>query len=111
MQRAVSHKFLTRPIDRVVVVGRRASTDVHELVAATADASPAQTAACQEFAEVVASYRGGDFARCLALAAAYQHRYPTDVVAALYRDRCKQQLQLEQPPGPHWDCSYFIREK
>jgi hypothetical protein len=48
----VSHQFLTRPIDRVVVVGKSVPTELHELVSTLRDATPRQRDACTAFSEV-----------------------------------------------------------
>jgi hypothetical protein len=48
----VSHLFLTRPIDRVVVVGKSVPTELHELVSTQVDATQQQRDACTAFREV-----------------------------------------------------------
>lgn len=50
--------FLTRPIDRVVVVGKSVPTELHELVSTLEGATQRQRDACAAFCEVWALLAG-----------------------------------------------------
>lgn len=99
--RRVQADFLARPVDRVVAVGKSNPTDIYELVAKRASATPHMRLRCDQFAAVVASYRSRDFAGALQLATEYEEEHGPDAVAAKYGERCRE--ALHDPPPPSWD--------
>jgi hypothetical protein len=61
--RRIAADFLLRELDTVVVKGRPEPMTVHQLIATHAAATPAQRASQTRYAEALARYRAGDFAR------------------------------------------------
>lgn len=109
MYKRVEAGFLARPLDRVVAMGKKSATDIYELVASRAGASPELERRCVEFALVVEAYRGRDFDSALRLAIAYEAEHGPDVAAAKYVDRCRQ--MLANPPPESWDCTEVLTSK
>ncbi len=105
----VRHRFLARPIDRVVAVGKRRGVDIFELVSALHDATPEDLLRCSDFEAVVEAYRARDFAQALALVEAFAVVFPGDVAARNYAERCR--CFMECPPGEDWDGTFVLTSK
>ena len=106
----VKADFLSRPVDRIVAYGRRAPTEVYELVAhRNAGLGPEATSFCEDFTAVVAAYRARDFVHARALAASFASRFPTDLIAPKYLERCDR--LLIDPPPPNWDFTVSFTSK
>ena len=102
----VRHRFLARPIDRVVAVGKRRAVDVFELVSERDGATPEDRRRCSDFEAVVEAYRARDFARALVLVEAFAGAFPDDVAARKYAERCR--CFIECPPGEDWDGTFVL---
>lgn len=90
---AVTEVFLTRPIDRVRVKGRKQTSIVHELVARRTSASEAELARCAATEAAFGHYIAKDFA---AAARAYE-RLGDDPAAEVLAERCRSLLHAS--PG------------
>jgi adenylate cyclase len=105
----VCHRFLVRPIDRVVAVGKQRAVDIYELVGELDSATPEDRRRCSDFEAVVEAYRARDFARALALAEAFAGAFPGDVAARKYAERCR--CFMECPPNENWDGTFVLTSK
>ncbi len=105
----VRHRFLTRPIDRVVAVGKQRAVDIFELVCERDGATTEDHRRCSDFEAVVEAYRARDFARALALAEAYAGAFPGDVTARKYVERCR--CFMECQPCEDWDGTFVLTSK
>ena len=105
----VRHRFLARPIDRVVAVGKRRAVDIFELVCELDHATPEDRRRCSDFEAVVEAYRARDFARALELAAAFAGAFPDDVATRKYAERCR--CFMECPPSEDWDGTFVLTSK
>ena len=94
--------FLSRPLDLVVVKGRRQALKVHELMATTAEAAeqPELAALARRFAEGFNAYQQRRFAEALQLFQALASQHPDDKPCQIYVERCQQ--LVAEPPGPDW---------
>jgi adenylate cyclase len=105
----VRHRFLARPIDRVVAVGKRLAVDIFELISELDCSTPEDRRRCSDFEAVVGAYRTRDFARALALAEAFAEAFPGDVAAHKYAERCRH--FAEYLPGEDWDGTFVLTSK
>ncbi|MFW6060628.1 MAG: CHASE2 domain-containing protein [Phycisphaeraceae bacterium] len=84
----VKDVFLTRPIGRLVVVGRAAPEPVYELLDTHEEATEAQRALAQATAEAVEAYQAGDFETCMARFNALAAQHEAGALAKLYHEAC-----------------------
>jgi adenylate cyclase len=101
--KAVSHRFLMRPLDYVAVKGRKEPIVVYELMAALDDPDAAPTPQDHEKAaitqEAFTAWRQNDVPRARQLYGRLLERFPDDAIAQFHMKRCDQQLQdLVAPP-------------
>jgi adenylate cyclase len=109
MRARLGDRFLVRPLDRVVAVGKTVASDVFELVAAADGAGPGQRRFCEDFGAVVAAYRRREFGEARRRAAAFLEEFPGDVSACKYVRRCDE--LLARPPQGDWDGVEVLSEK
>ncbi len=99
----VGERFVTRPIDRVLVRGRRQPTQIYEVLG---DQGYRMLQAEEYFLEGLLAYRRRDFAKARLL---FSEGAPSDRPCQIFLARCLR--LLEQPPSIDWDGVWIWDEK
>jgi len=99
----VGERFVTRPIDRVLVRGRRQPTQIYEVLG---DQGYRMVQAEEYFLEGLLAYRRRDFAKARLL---FSEGAPSDRPCQIFLARCLR--LLEQPPSIDWDGVWIWDEK
>jgi adenylate cyclase len=107
--RGTGGKILSRPLDRVRVVGIQEPVRLHEIMDLAEAASPETAALAAQFAEALELFEKRDFAGAERSFAAALQLAPGDRPSQLYRDRCA--ALLKDPPADSWDGVYNLTEK
>lgn len=110
----IKDKFLTRPLDRIRVKGRKAPLMIFELLESHAHATLEMKEFAAEFEEALRFYYDQKFRRSESLFKQLQKKYKNSIHSAqttcqLYIDRCKD--FLKHPPGRDWDGVYTMVTK
>jgi len=93
-------RFAYRWIGRLQVAGRAAYVETYELLGLR-DAMPdGVLAEAERFAQAVEDFIAGRFAEAKQRFETYLHAHPSDVVAKIYLDRCKE--HLARPVPENW---------
>ncbi len=103
----ISHRFVVRRVDRVMMKGRAGATEVFELLSETFD-DPLRDRVSR-YEEALAAYRSQRFQEAVEQLQRLCSDHPGDRPAAVLRDRC--QAYLAAPPGPDWDGVFEQRTK
>jgi adenylate cyclase len=107
--RETQGKILSRPLDRVRVVGINEPVRLHEIMD-IAESAPAETAALAErFAAALELFEKRDWAGAEKAFSAALSSAPQDRPSQIYRDRCVN--FIEKPPSDDWDGVYNLTEK
>jgi adenylate cyclase len=102
-------KILSRPLDRVRVVGIQEPVRLHEIMD-IADGAPAETTAlAARFAAALELFEKRNWAEAERSFAAALRFAPGDRPSQLYRNRCV--TFLNNPPSEDWDGVYNLTEK
>eukprot|EP00928_Gymnodinium_smaydae_P040238 TRINITY_DN27315_c0_g5_i1.p1 TRINITY_DN27315_c0_g5~~TRINITY_DN27315_c0_g5_i1.p1 ORF type:complete len:832 (-),score=134.27 TRINITY_DN27315_c0_g5_i1:87-2582(-) len=109
-QDRVRQTFVTRPIDLVVVKGRRTPTSIHEVLAFKATATEPQLQIAKESERVVEAYLNRDFSSALmSLSKIKTLKNDSDPAGDVLTERCKQFLM--EPPPPNWNGAEVLSQK
>ena len=98
--------ILFRPLDQVLLKGKRRPVLVYEVVAVRADATADQIAWVAAHREALRAYLDRRFAAAGARFEALLVDRPDDRATALLLDRCR--TYLAAPPGPDWDGTHVL---
>ncbi len=102
-------RFEWRTIDRVRVVGRDQSVEIHELLGRR-DAVPARRRRfAQAYERALAAYRKREFARAVERIDALEDAWRTDLSVARLRTSCME--CLEAPPPADWEPITLLTQK
>jgi adenylate cyclase len=102
-------KILSRPLDRVRVVGINEPVRLHEIID-LAESAPAETTTLvAQFAAALELFEKRDWAGAERAFAAALALAPQDRPSQLYRGRCVN--FMEKPPSDDWDGVYNLTEK
>ena len=96
-KRQAETEFLTRPVGKIVVVGRSEPEPVHELIETHAEASEQQRDLAEATERAVQAYESAAFAECIELFDAMAERFGQNKLAARYQDACREHLQAGTP--------------
>jgi adenylate cyclase len=107
--RETGGKILSRPLDRVRVVGIREPVRLHEIMDLAEAASAEARDLAAQFAGALELFETRDWAGAERAFAAALRAVPGDRPSQLYRDRCAAFLQ--EPPPDSWDGVYNLTEK
>jgi hypothetical protein len=102
-------KILSRPLDRVRVVGINEPVRLHDIMDIAADASAETTALAAQFAAALELFEKRDWAGAERAFAAALTIVPQDRPSQIYRDRCVN--FMNDPPADDWDGVYNLTEK
>lgn len=80
----ISDEILTRPLGRVTVVGQKTPTEIHEVVALTADASDEQRARIEQTSEAIDAFVAREWDAATSLWQALDNDAESTVIAGLY---------------------------
>mmetsp|Transcript_142389 Transcript_142389/g.361552 ORF Transcript_142389/g.361552 Transcript_142389/m.361552 type:complete len:830 (-) Transcript_142389:177-2666(-) len=109
-QPAVGDTFLVRPLDAVVVKGRRNSTRVYEILGFRASASENIRQVSVSSAQAMQAYLNRDFQQAIqCLQHIEQLKGGDDPAGKVLSDRCAEFLR--HAPPPNWDGSEVLKEK
>jgi adenylate cyclase len=104
-KRHLEGKFVTRPIDRVAVKGRKEPVNVFELLPAS-DKGPSELA--NRYEDALNAYFAHRFDEAAAVFASLAKDFQ-DKPSAVLLERCK--MLASSPPPPNWDGTYIAKEK
>jgi hypothetical protein len=107
--RETEGKILSRPLDRVRVVGINEPVRLHEIMDIAADAPAETTTLTAQFAAALELFEKRDWTGAERAFAATLTFAPQDRPSQLYRDRCVN--FMEKPPADDWDGVYNLTEK
>jgi class 3 adenylate cyclase len=106
----VADEFLCRPIDLVVVKGRRAATQLFEPLACTPHRDEdACHKIVEDFTHIHGMYRTREFERALQAIDSHLCDWPGDQPALLMKERCEALLQ--NPPDDNWTPAVVLNSK
>jgi adenylate cyclase len=102
--------YRLREVDRVIVKGKTMPVSVFECLDHHDDQSfPNLMEAVGAFAEGLARYRDGDFARASEWFGKALEANPDDKLSSIYVERCR--VLVDTPPGDDWDGVWVMSEK
>jgi adenylate cyclase len=108
--RLVSDDFLFRPLDIIVVKGRKKGIKVYELMAEKGDKSAFEKEAlCMDFIQGFDRYLQKDWEGAISIFEKLRERFPWDRPAEIYLKRCTAFRQ--SPPGAHWNGIVHLDQK
>ncbi|MCF7811166.1 CHASE2 domain-containing protein [bacterium] len=106
----VNEKFVTRPLDFIIVKGKTKPVTVFELLAEKeSDLSDAKLKAVELFGDGLTLYKRGDFANARDIFNKALEVEPDDGPSKTYVERCAG--FMENPPGEDWDGGWTLTEK
>merc|ERR1712107_748243 len=107
----VKDTFYVRPVDYVVVKGRKRPTAIYEVLALKATASEQVKSIATASEQAMSSYMNRDFVQALKLLDEVTRLKDRDFdpVGEVLADRCRRFLQ--HPPGEDWDGSEVLNQK
>jgi adenylate cyclase len=98
---ATDGRFVTRPLGRIRVVGRKEPVEIHELIATRDDSGRADSGLLDLFAAGLERFRAGRFSEAAeGFRAALERAGGTDGPSAFYLEAA---LRLAANPPPSWD--------
>ena len=96
----VAHKFHFRPLDIVVVKGKKQGVLLYELMGEINHTTAEKIELCRDFTEGFDAYLAQDWETALKIFQLLDKRYPDDSVTTIYLARC---IKLrDNPPDPNW---------
>jgi len=101
--------FLFRNVDNVRVKGRDAPIKIYELIATTEQASAAEHSKASSSNKAIALYEQLLFDESMAAFTTHLAHWPSDKVAAIYVERCRDYIKT--PPPDDWDGVFSHHEK
>lgn len=104
-------RYVCRPVDKVAVKGRTASTLLYELMGRTSEVPRSVIALCDTTKEIFSAYQSQQFSHVVAAIDDYERASGLEVDGVLRRLRLASQSFLEKPPGPQWDGVRRMEEK
>jgi adenylate cyclase len=107
--RAVAGQLATRPLTRLRVKGKQSAVEVHELIGAPADLSPAQRAFLEAYRRGYAHYVGREFAAANDAFAEAAAHFPDDRVTAELLRSAREFAQT--PPRADWQPVLILETK
>lgn len=107
--RQAGHTILFRPVDLLRVKGKSHAALVHEPLAPTELASPAQTALAHDHAAAWAHLQARRFQNAFDAYQALLARDAGDLLAQEHARRCRS--YLDNPPPPDWDGIHHLKDK
>jgi adenylate cyclase len=107
--RETNGRILSRPLDRVRVVGINEPVRLHEIMDIAETASAEIATLTERFALALELFEKRDWAGAERAFAATLSFAPQDRPSQIYRDRCVN--FMEKPPADDWDGVYNLTEK
>lgn len=106
----VSETFYVRPLDLVVVKGRKEPTRLYEVLAARAEATEDIKQVANMSVQAMRAYLKRDFEQAIQCLQVLEHiKGGDDPAGKVLGDRCRG--FLEHPPPPDWDGSEVLNQK
>ena len=106
---AIGGEFLTRPLDRVRVVGVNRPLRLYELINTVAEASEDERRAAADWERALTSFEARNYEDARRKFEALLAAKADDRVAALYAEQCA--AFLAKPPEPNWDGVFNLTQK
>jgi class 3 adenylate cyclase len=107
--REAAAAVVTRPIDRVRVVGRAEPIELHEVLAERGEENGVISGRCEAYAEALVHYARRDWTGAHAAFQRIIHEWPDDGASRAMAERCAA-FQREDP-GPKWDGVWIATSK
>jgi class 3 adenylate cyclase len=106
----VADKMLTRPVGRVVVVGRKGFEPLFELMSTREAATQQQIGLAQATTEAIDAYYRADFPRALALFTAIEQTFGPSKLAQRYITAATHHIE-QNTPAENFDGAFHLTEK
>lgn len=101
--------ILFRPLDRVLLKGKRRPVLVYEVVCTREDASEEVRGVIAAWSQALTTYFSGAFAEALEAFTRFQQAHPDDGPSEVMIARCE--AYLRDPPAPDWDGVHVLSGK
>jgi len=105
----VKEHFVTRLVDKVVMMGKTIPTNIYELVGLVGEVPAEKLQVIEQYHAAFKLYSEREFAEAMKLFTQIKIMDNHDHVSALMMARCK--LYLDQPPAEDWQGEFVLDSK
>eukprot|EP00033_Pygsuia_biforma_P002022 GCRY01002248.1.p1 GENE.GCRY01002248.1~~GCRY01002248.1.p1 ORF type:complete len:820 (-),score=228.25 GCRY01002248.1:259-2718(-) len=109
IEKEVRKDYLMRHVDRVIVKGKKRTTDLFELISTHEYSNDEGKKYVELFHEIMDMYWSRKFDQALTHIEEYQKQFPDDVASGIIAQRCE--YYLKHPPSRTWNGVYVHMEK